>query len=57
MLLTGEAKVWRIDGIVYVGSVEKGKIQGKGKLLGPNEEVLYEGDFVQGQKDGYGIET
>lgn len=56
LILTGEAKIWRIDGLVYIGNVVKGKIQGKGKLLGQNDEVLYEGDFVQGQKEGYGIE-
>jgi hypothetical protein len=51
---TGEM-IWK--GKRYVGEYKDGKPNGKGKLYGDDESgfVFYEGDFLDGERNGYGV--
>ncbi len=40
----------------YFGIIENGIPNGKGKFIASDGVVLYEGDFLNGQRSGYGIE-
>ena len=41
----------------YEGNVEMANAHGKGKMLSSNEKWVYEGDFVQNKKHGFGKTT
>ena len=42
-------------GITYEGQYKNGKIEGRGKLTIPGK-YTYEGDFIDGIKNGFGIQ-
>ena len=44
------------DGSNYFGDWKAGKMHGKGVLKIPAEGVKYDGFFVNGMKEGFGIE-
>lgn len=45
------------DGSSYEGERINGRAHGKGKLMLSNRKGVYEGDFVKGKREGYGIQT
>ena len=44
------------DGGYYLGQFKNGKCHGKGVMYDENNEVVYEGDFINGKKDGFGTQ-
>ncbi|WP_108961409.1 MORN repeat-containing protein [Leptospira ellinghausenii] len=51
----GEANFFLADGSRYKGPVVNSKPQGYGMWVSADRSLLYEGDFSDGKKNGYGI--
>ena len=43
------------DGTVYEGERMNGRCHGKGKLVFANRKGIYDGEFYQGKRQGYGV--
>ena len=53
-ILNNEEKIIYENGIYYIGQFENNRPNGKGKLYYNNGNILYEGDFINGKREGFG---
>jgi len=51
----GKGRIVEHDGDVYDGDWKNNKWDGNGKLIDPDGEVMYEGEFKDDLFDGYGV--
>ncbi|MCL2045384.1 MAG: hypothetical protein FWG88_03250 [Oscillospiraceae bacterium] len=51
----GQGCFFYSNGSQYIGGFANGQANGKGEIIDASGRLIYSGDFVQGQFDGYGI--
>ena len=52
--INNEKKFVDENGNYYIGQMENGKHIGKGIIYYKNGKILYEGDFINGKREGFG---